>query len=107
MRWAVCREKLGGCLSSARAGWRSPRGYIAKRRFCIPCVRTTHATSLTRFHASWTSRLSTGHGVIKRFRAVWLDDPEQQVAHQTDGDGLDLVGGRRLMPVKDECWVRH
>jgi hypothetical protein len=30
MRWAVRREKLGGWLSSARAGQRSPRGYIAK-----------------------------------------------------------------------------
>eukprot|EP00966_Prymnesium_polylepis_P103035 2386399-Prymnesium_polylepis.1 len=29
-RSAVCLEKLGGCLSSARAGQRPPRGYIAK-----------------------------------------------------------------------------
>eukprot|EP00966_Prymnesium_polylepis_P160656 3713342-Prymnesium_polylepis.1 len=36
----VRREKLGGCLSSARAGRRSPRGYIAKCRLCIPCVPT-------------------------------------------------------------------
>ena len=34
-RWTVRREKLGGCLSSARAGQRPPRGYIAKGRFCI------------------------------------------------------------------------
>ena len=45
-RSAVCLEKLSGCLSSARARPRPPRGYIAKCRFCIPCVRTTHATSL-------------------------------------------------------------
>jgi hypothetical protein len=30
MRWAVCREKLGGCLRSARAGQRPSSGYIAK-----------------------------------------------------------------------------
>eukprot|EP00966_Prymnesium_polylepis_P239172 5531478-Prymnesium_polylepis.1 len=33
-------------LRSARAGQRLPRGYIATCRICVPCVRTTHATSL-------------------------------------------------------------
>eukprot|EP00966_Prymnesium_polylepis_P054881 1268503-Prymnesium_polylepis.1 len=41
------REKLGGCLRSSGAGRHSPRGYIAKYRLCIPCVPTTHATSLS------------------------------------------------------------
>ena len=50
-RSAVCLEKLSGCLSSARARPRPPRGYIAKCRFCIPCVRTTHATSHNRYQS--------------------------------------------------------
>eukprot|EP00966_Prymnesium_polylepis_P293707 6782975-Prymnesium_polylepis.1 len=33
MRWAVCREKLSGCLRSARAGQRSPRGYMQNVAF--------------------------------------------------------------------------
>ena len=40
-RSAVCLEKLGGCLSSARAGQRPPRGYIAKCRICDGSVPTT------------------------------------------------------------------
>ena len=45
MRSAVRREKLGGCLSSARAGQRPPRGYIAKCRVCKRSVPYTHSTS--------------------------------------------------------------
>eukprot|EP00966_Prymnesium_polylepis_P098983 2292079-Prymnesium_polylepis.2 len=45
MRSAVCLEKLGGCLSSARAGRHSPRSYIAKCRICDAFVPTTRVTS--------------------------------------------------------------
>eukprot|EP00966_Prymnesium_polylepis_P134766 3114887-Prymnesium_polylepis.1 len=34
LKWSVHREKLGGCLSSTRAGQRSPRSYIATCRIC-------------------------------------------------------------------------
>ena len=43
----------------------------------------------------------------KHSRAVWLDNPEQHVAHRTHGVGLDQVGGRRLMPVKVEIRVNE
>eukprot|EP00966_Prymnesium_polylepis_P011358 261648-Prymnesium_polylepis.1 len=45
-RWSVHCEKLGGCLSSARAGQCPPRGYIATCRICDAFVRITHATRL-------------------------------------------------------------
>eukprot|EP00966_Prymnesium_polylepis_P022355 514438-Prymnesium_polylepis.1 len=45
MRCAVCREKLSGCLSSARAGQRPSSGYNTKCRICRRCVRTTRSTS--------------------------------------------------------------